>query len=75
MKNQIEWQRIFNIPAEKLNLFLIKIEECNELSRFEAKYIFQKQNEYDVVVVELGGRYPFMENTLEEFAKALNENA
>lgn len=69
---KIEWQRCFQIPKEKLDVFLVKVRmmDSNQ-SYFQCDYIFQEGDHYDVVVCEYKGSYPFQRTQIENFVEDL----
>lgn len=71
--SRVQWQRCFQIPKPKLNLFLVKIGmEQSKYSYFEADWVFDCQTHYDVVVSERGVQhYGFASRNVEEFATRL----
>lgn len=73
MSRKVEWQRCFQIPTEKLDLFLVKINVFarSEMSYFEADCIFPAGAYYDVIVNEYGGRYHYIENEIIKFSEKL----
>lgn len=70
---KIEWQRCFKIPKDKLDLFLVKLKMSDTTaSYFEAAYIFEAGDVYDVVVEEFKSNYAYTEREIEEFVAKLN---
>ncbi len=78
MSRKIQWQRCFSIPKKKLDLFLVKLQmSANSMTYFEAAWIFQTEDGYDVVVEEFsrpnfgdqGTNYPFVEDQIVEFVE------
>lgn len=70
----INAQMFFTIPRVKLKIFLYRIYELatdRRLVYYEAEYIFQQGEFYDVIVNEYGSS-PWARGLLEEFAKDLN---
>ena len=73
IERRITRQRCYKIPKEKLDLLLVKLRMSNEnLIYFEAEYIFQDGNFYDVIVNTFGS-YPYVENEIDKFVDKLAE--
>lgn len=70
MSRQIDKQRCFKIPKEKLNVFLVQVGAHYSTLHTEAEYVFDCKNHYDVVV-NYYGTYPWAENNLVVFAESL----
>jgi hypothetical protein len=72
MNREIRKQRCFRIPKDKLDLFLVNLSMNNgDLVHFEAEYVFDNPNHYDVIVNRFGS-YPYAENEIAKFAEKLN---
>lgn len=75
MSREIATQRCHKIPKDKLDVFLVKLTMTSSTeprSYFEADYVFDAGDHYDVVVNQYGC-YPWLSNDVESFAKKLNE--
>lgn len=73
MDRKINWQRSFKIPRFELDKFLQEIQRWNgaDGTSYEARYIFELGNHYNVVVIETGPPYPFCRSQIEDKAKKL----
>lgn len=71
-------QRFFTIPADKMDLFLVKLSMTSDArARFEAAYIFEQESMYIKdrtfdVVVNMYGKSNKMGREIEPFVQALN---
>lgn len=71
MSRIIDNQRCYKIPKDKLDLFLVKLSMSSTSHvHFEAEYIFENGDVYDVVVNTFG-HYLYMERGIDEFAEML----
>lgn len=72
MSRIIQSQRCYQIPKNKLDIFLVKLKMCSShMTYFEAEYVFENGDVYDVIVNQYGGGFPYIEKELKEFISQL----
>lgn len=74
VERKIVSQRCYKIPKNKLDLFLVRLNiGASILGYYEAEYIFESGEDYDVVVNGYGHHSPFMNNEIQKFVEAMNK--